>query len=82
MTTPHTSALDHALAEALHEVSVVQFRIAGHDAAGRATEYDADAWFADDPGRVYMATADTPLEALNRLMAAIRALKAGARGGR
>jgi hypothetical protein len=78
MTTPHTSALDHALAEALHEIDVIQFRIAGRDENGRASEYDADGYFSDDPGRVYMATAETPLAALNRLMTAIRALKRGA----
>jgi hypothetical protein len=78
MTTPHTNALDHALAEALHEIDVIEFRIAGHDANGQANEYDADGYFADDPGRVYMATADTPLAALDRLMTAVRALKRGA----
>lgn len=77
MTTPHTNALDHALAEALHEIDVVKFLIAGHDADGNATEYDVDAYFEANPKRVYVATAATPLAALDRLMTAIRAMKAG-----
>lgn len=63
MTAPHTAALDHALAEALHTADAVRFR---HDAGpGPDLAYSAEATKA---GARFTAMAASPIEALGMAM--------------
>lgn len=63
MSAPHTSALDHALAEALHIADSIRFR---HDTtSGPELAYSAEATHGDG---LFVAMAGSPIEAMAMAM--------------
>lgn len=81
MTAPHTSDLDHRIAEALHEVESVEVKaVFDTDDTSTPTRYRAIAtkWFTDRGYSYFHGVAATPDAALS---AAIDALHADRCGG-
>jgi hypothetical protein len=71
MTTPHTSALDHDLADALHEADSAYFHVLDRDGDGTPTFYRV-ALYSATTKRHYSGLSDDRGWALAAALAALR----------
>lgn len=79
MTAPHTAALAHADAQAVHTATTVMHRLTPGTACGDPTHYTATVWHGTaGTERTYTATGADPIVALTAAMALLGVAIGGA----